>query len=143
MINLFDRCHKTLYFASKDATPAFDRACVEVFGATMDDLSDADLERLNRFVAMWQRQEMIAYCRAHGYDLLVQGYNHTVHYHEQFALMVRAKVEGLLPQRPEEKAARRAANEAERIDRRIAEETRRMERRLAEEAIADAPWRVP
>jgi hypothetical protein len=100
----------------------------------MDDLSDADLVRLNNFVSRWQRQEMIAYCRTHGYDLMVQGHNITVRYHDQFALMVRAKVEGLLPQTDEEKATRRAANEAERMDRALAEEAERMERRLAEQA---------
>ena len=132
MINLYERCYRTLYFGSDDPTPAFDRACAEVFGATMDDLSDADLDRLERL--QWGRQEMIAYCREHGYDLMVQRYNITVQYYEQFALMVRAKVEGLLPRTPEEKEARHAANERERMDRSLEEEAKRMERRLAEEA---------
>lgn len=92
-----------------DIDAEFERVCEELFGATLDDISDDEFERINQ-VFMTQ-DEWVKYCRSQGYDLTYNGYAPVPHW-ESFALMVMARAEGLLPATPAERMERRLAAEA-------------------------------
>jgi hypothetical protein len=107
-----DRLHQLIHTeASEDAITA---EVDQLFGATVDGISEEDWHRLQVETSIWFREEMIAYCQEHGFDPLI-GPNHPVQYLKDFALMVRAKVEGMLPKTPEERAQRRLEAEARRF----------------------------
>jgi hypothetical protein len=90
----------------------FDRVCMTLFRATLGDILQRDWERLNTsdLNGSWSSAAG-EYCRQHGYDLLLSS-DHPVCLWEYFAMMVRAKVRGMLPQSPEDRALRRLAADA-------------------------------
>jgi len=114
-----DKLHRLHHMgASEDKIVAeFDRICEVVFGATLDDVSDPDRDRLRWEPADVNAPEAhpwfpsVAYCLDHGVDLRISN-NHPVRYWEHFAQMVRARVLGMLPATPEERAQHRLQAEA-------------------------------
>jgi len=93
------------------AEDEFDRICEQLFGATVDDLTDADYERLTDFEGDLTGKINIGYCRSLGYDLIIRDRVPVPDWRE-FAIMIVAQNEGLLPTTPEERAQRRLEAEA-------------------------------
>jgi hypothetical protein len=84
---------------------------MELFGATLDDISEDDYEQLTEYGTPLYDRVTDEYCRSLGYDLFISG-RVRVTYHRQFAMMVVAQSEGLLPKTGEERAIRRLEAEA-------------------------------
>jgi hypothetical protein len=95
--------------ADDEADAEFDRICEELFDATVADIIQADLDRLEAKVT--DPKATITYCRSLGYDLIIRDQVPVVDW-EDFAIMIMAKAEGLLPKTPEERAERRLEAEA-------------------------------
>jgi hypothetical protein len=94
-----------------DAQREFDRICEQLFGATLDDITDEDYARFDRFEGDLSKKLNIPYCRSLGYDLIIRDRVRVLEW-EDFAVMIIAKDEGLLPKTPEERAKRRLEAEA-------------------------------
>jgi hypothetical protein len=88
-----------------EAKREFDRICEWLFGATLDDISDADYERFEPARDL-SHKVTVEHCRELGYDLIVRD-GVPVRDWESFAKLIVAKAQGLLPKSPAERAERR------------------------------------
>jgi hypothetical protein len=94
-----------------EAHREFDRICEWLFGATLDDISNADYERFESPQDLWYKMT-IEHCRELGYDLIIRD-RVPVRDWENFTKLIVAKAEGLLPKNPAEPAGRRPRAGAE------------------------------
>lgn len=94
-----------------EAQREFERICEHLFGATLADITDEDYSRMTDFRGDLHEKLNTDYCRSLGYDLIIKDRVRVPDW-EDFAVMVIAKHEGLLPKSPEERAARRLESEA-------------------------------
>lgn len=95
-----------------EAQREFDRICEQLFGATLTDITYEDYRRMTDFRGDLREKLDPDYCRSLGYDLIIKD-RVPVPDWEDFAAMVIAKHEGLLPKSPEERAQRRLEAEAD------------------------------
>ena len=77
-----------------EAHREFDRICEWLFGATLDDISDADHARFEFSQDLW-RKMTVEHCRELGYDLTTRD-RVPVRDWKDFAKLIIAKAEGLL-----------------------------------------------
>ena len=87
-----------------EARREFDRICTWLFGATLDDISDADYKRFAAPRDLWHKIT-VEHCRELGYDLIIRD-RVPVRDWENFAKLIVAKAEGLLPKNPDEPGSR-------------------------------------
>jgi hypothetical protein len=119
-----DRLHRLHHLGAseEEIVAEFDRICEAVFGATPDDVSDDDWNRLywdqdasdHEMLLPWFPS--VDYRLDQGIDPRISS-NHPVRYWEDFARMARAKELGMLPKTPEERAQRRLEAEAREFQR--------------------------
>jgi hypothetical protein len=83
----------------------FNAICEKLFRATLDDIAEKDLERFQVGGNLYRYRNIVV-CRELGYDLLIQD-RVAVPGWEDFAIMIGAKHEGLLPDSAEERMKRR------------------------------------
>ena len=86
----------------EDANREFDRICEWLFGATLDNISDADYKRFESPQDLWYKMT-VEHCCELGYDLINRD-GVPVRDWENFAKLIVAKAEGLLPKNPAERA---------------------------------------
>jgi hypothetical protein len=94
-----------------EAEGEFDCICEALFNATIDDISERDLARIFDFDGDLRKKLSVSYCRSLGYDLIIRD-RVTVIDWEDFAAMIVAQDEGLLPKTAEERASHRLEAEA-------------------------------
>lgn len=80
-----------------------DKVCLELFGATRDDIPAAARQEWARNLD-W-RLNLVDRCLAQGFDLRVGSTKATIERAEDFGEMVWARARGLLPKTPEERDA--------------------------------------
>lgn len=97
-------------FRPEDVQREFDQICIRLFGATEDDIRSADYKRMTMFGDLYKKVNP-DYCRSLGYDLMIRD-RVRVTCAEQFAIMIVAQNEGLLPKTGEERLQRRREEEA-------------------------------
>jgi hypothetical protein len=126
-----DRLKNTGY--EDEAEYEVDQLCERLFEATLEDLTQADYDRITDISGELRHLRTIEYCRSCGYDLIINA-RVRVSYWEDFATMIVAKTHGLLPKTPEERARRRAQIEAEELELEAREAEERAQHRLEAEA---------
>jgi len=97
--------------------------------ATLDDIDETDFDRISHDIG----RHSIRDCRSLGYDLIIDALV-PVPYWEDFAIMVIAQSEGLLPKTPEERAKKRLEAEGREAE----AEARKTQERVRSRLEADA-----
>jgi hypothetical protein len=110
IVDFCDELHRLNHLDKWDEGDCeFDRICRDVFGFTIEEIPTEQLNALDQELCM--QAEALRVARQAGFDLTLNGFAPIPDW-EDFWTCVRAKVRGLVPDDPLERARIRLENEA-------------------------------